>query len=51
MPVTSRITPCLWSDDQAETAANFYTGSWPPATQRVTQPSGPAATACTAMRR
>ena len=24
MPVTQRITPCLWFDGQAEDAANFY---------------------------
>jgi predicted 3-demethylubiquinone-9 3-methyltransferase (glyoxalase superfamily) len=26
MPVTRRIAPCLWFDDQAEEAAKFYTG-------------------------
>jgi predicted 3-demethylubiquinone-9 3-methyltransferase (glyoxalase superfamily) len=26
MPKLSKITPCLWFDDQAEPAANFYTG-------------------------
>jgi predicted 3-demethylubiquinone-9 3-methyltransferase (glyoxalase superfamily) len=26
MPDAPRITPCLWFDDQAEAAANFYTG-------------------------
>jgi len=26
MAGTQRITPCLWFDDQAEEAANFYTG-------------------------
>ncbi len=26
MPTPSRITPCLWFDDQGEDAANFYTG-------------------------
>ena len=26
MPVTRKITPCLWFDDQAEEAAAFYTG-------------------------
>src|SRR5687768_7691415 len=25
MPVTNRIAPCLWFDDQAEEAAKFYT--------------------------
>jgi predicted 3-demethylubiquinone-9 3-methyltransferase (glyoxalase superfamily) len=25
MPITHRITPCLWFDDQAEAAARFYT--------------------------
>ncbi len=25
MPHTQRIAPCLWFDDQAEQAANFYT--------------------------
>jgi predicted 3-demethylubiquinone-9 3-methyltransferase (glyoxalase superfamily) len=29
MPVISRITPCLWFDDQAEDAANFYTAVFP----------------------
>ena len=24
MPITHKITPCLWFDDQAEQAANFY---------------------------
>jgi predicted 3-demethylubiquinone-9 3-methyltransferase (glyoxalase superfamily) len=24
MPVTAKIAPCLWFDDQAEEAANFY---------------------------
>ncbi len=24
MPITQRISPCLWFDDQAEEAANFY---------------------------
>jgi predicted 3-demethylubiquinone-9 3-methyltransferase (glyoxalase superfamily) len=24
MPITQRITPCLWFDGQAEEAANFY---------------------------
>lgn len=26
MPRIQKITPCLWFDDQAEEAANFYTG-------------------------
>jgi predicted 3-demethylubiquinone-9 3-methyltransferase (glyoxalase superfamily) len=26
MDITSKITPCLWFDNQAEEAANFYTG-------------------------
>jgi predicted 3-demethylubiquinone-9 3-methyltransferase (glyoxalase superfamily) len=26
MQITSRITPCLWFDNQAEEAASFYTG-------------------------
>jgi predicted 3-demethylubiquinone-9 3-methyltransferase (glyoxalase superfamily) len=26
MPAISRITPCLWFDDQAEEAVTFYTG-------------------------
>lgn len=26
MPVRSRISPCLWFDDQAEEAATFYAG-------------------------
>jgi len=26
MPTIRRITPCLWFDDQAEAAAEFYTG-------------------------
>lgn len=26
MPKFSKITPCLWYDDQAEAAAKFYTG-------------------------
>jgi len=25
MPVVHRIIPCLWSDDQAEAAAAYYT--------------------------
>lgn len=29
MPVTSRIAPCLWFDNQAEEAAAFYTGLFP----------------------
>jgi predicted 3-demethylubiquinone-9 3-methyltransferase (glyoxalase superfamily) len=26
MPISSRISPCLWFDDEAEEAARFYTG-------------------------
>jgi len=26
LPVVQRITPCLWFDDQAQEAAEFYTG-------------------------
>jgi predicted 3-demethylubiquinone-9 3-methyltransferase (glyoxalase superfamily) len=26
MPISQKITPCLWFDDQAEEAARFYTG-------------------------
>ena len=26
MKITQKIAPCLWFDDQAEAAANFYTG-------------------------
>jgi predicted 3-demethylubiquinone-9 3-methyltransferase (glyoxalase superfamily) len=26
MPIASRITPCLWFDNQAEEAANYYVG-------------------------
>jgi predicted 3-demethylubiquinone-9 3-methyltransferase (glyoxalase superfamily) len=26
MAITQRITPCLWFDDQAEEAANYYVG-------------------------
>jgi predicted 3-demethylubiquinone-9 3-methyltransferase (glyoxalase superfamily) len=26
MPVSQKIAPCLWFDDQAEAAAKFYTG-------------------------
>ncbi len=26
MPVSQKITPCLWFDDQAEEAVAFYTG-------------------------
>ncbi|MCW8131461.1 MAG: VOC family protein [Planctomycetota bacterium] len=26
MPIAARIAPCLWFDDQAEAAANFYVG-------------------------
>jgi predicted 3-demethylubiquinone-9 3-methyltransferase (glyoxalase superfamily) len=29
MAITQRIAPCLWFDDQAEDAANFYTGIFP----------------------
>jgi predicted 3-demethylubiquinone-9 3-methyltransferase (glyoxalase superfamily) len=29
MPITSRITPCLWFDDQAEEAARFYASVFP----------------------
>ena len=29
MPITQRIAPCLWFDDQAEEAADFYTGIFP----------------------
>jgi predicted 3-demethylubiquinone-9 3-methyltransferase (glyoxalase superfamily) len=29
MPSVSRIAPCLWFDDQAEAAANFYVGVFP----------------------
>ena len=29
MPITHRITPCLWFDDQAEEAARRYTGIFP----------------------
>lgn len=29
MPVTQRIAPCFWFDDQAEEAATFYTGIFP----------------------
>ena len=29
MPITQRITPCLWFDDRAEEAATFYTGIFP----------------------
>ncbi|GGX77051.1 VOC family protein [Litchfieldella qijiaojingensis] len=29
MPAIQRITPCLWFDDQAEEAANFYTVIFP----------------------
>src|SRR6266850_414856 len=29
MPIVHRITPCLWFDDQAEAAAQFYTGIFP----------------------
>ncbi len=29
MPITPRIAPCLWFDDQGEEAATFYTGIFP----------------------
>lgn len=29
MPVSHRIKPCLWFDDQAEAAAEFYTSIFP----------------------
>lgn len=29
MPITRRISPCLWFDDRAEEAARFYTGIFP----------------------
>jgi predicted 3-demethylubiquinone-9 3-methyltransferase (glyoxalase superfamily) len=29
MPTLHRISPCLWFDDQAEQAANFYTSVFP----------------------
>ncbi|MEC5160566.1 putative 3-demethylubiquinone-9 3-methyltransferase (glyoxalase superfamily) [Janthinobacterium sp. CG_23.3] len=29
MQSAQKITPCLWFDDQAEEAANFYTGIFP----------------------
>ncbi len=29
MPAVSKITPCLWFEDQAETAAEFYVGVFP----------------------
>jgi predicted 3-demethylubiquinone-9 3-methyltransferase (glyoxalase superfamily) len=29
MATTQRISPCLWFDDQAEEAANFYVGIFP----------------------
>lgn len=29
MPVTSKISPCLWFDDRAEEAARFYSGIFP----------------------
>src|SRR5262249_1772974 len=29
MPVTHKITPCLWFDDRAEEAARFYTSIFP----------------------
>ena len=35
MKVTSKISPCLWFDDQAEAAVRFYTGIFPGS--RITQ--------------
>ena len=35
MAKIQRITPCLWFDDQAEPAAQFYTGIFP--NSRITQ--------------
>ncbi len=35
MKITSKISPCLWFDDQAEAAAEFYTGIFPDS--RITQ--------------
>lgn len=29
MKITSKISPCLWFDDQAEAAVRFYTGIFP----------------------
>ncbi len=29
MPITPKISPCLWFDDQAEEAAKFYTSVFP----------------------
>jgi predicted 3-demethylubiquinone-9 3-methyltransferase (glyoxalase superfamily) len=29
MPITTKIVPCLWFDQQAEEAATFYTGIFP----------------------
>ncbi|MGX9933880.1 VOC family protein [Advenella kashmirensis] len=29
MKIASKISPCLWFDDQAEAAARFYTGIFP----------------------
>src|SRR3954471_9832882 len=29
MPITQKISPCLWFDDQAEEAAKFYTSVFP----------------------
>ncbi|MCU9949213.1 VOC family protein [Pseudomonas sp. PDM13] len=29
MPIRPRITPCLWFDDQAEAAVDFYIGIFP----------------------
>ena len=35
MQITSKISPCLWFDDQAEAAVQFYTGIFPDS--RITQ--------------
>ncbi len=35
MKIASRISPCLWFDNQAEAAAQFYTGIFPDS--RITQ--------------
>lgn len=32
MPSLNKISPCLWFDDQAEAAVNFYTGIFPNST-------------------
>ena len=29
MPITTKIVPCLWFDQQGEEAATFYTGIFP----------------------